>query len=591
MINSNKLFDLLEPNALAAREKLQYMHDYAKSSTIATVLAPLLCIPLYSETTPSYIFHAWLLSMGLAVLARYFIIKSIDITGNVQNNFVLFNLIIGIVTFIWGVGWFIFVTPSDPVSYLTYQIISLTILFVGMVGYCVSWKTFFSFVVPLKLPELIFIVLNYKSITLPVPMGSMVAFFLALRMVFLFSKSWEKSFSLRLKNDALFDQLTDEKNASIAANIAKSEFIATASHDLRQPMQSINIFVDMIDQQNLKNYERSIFLRMRQSISVLNKMFNALLDISKLDSNFPTSDRYFSVEQLIVDLNHTFQDLCQDKNLELIFNYEDCLVKGDPHLTDQILRNLLSNAIQYADQGKIIVTFKNESEKLTLVVQDSGSGIPPEDLPKIFNEFYRSEHSRSHHDGLGLGLSIVSRIVNKIGGEYFVNSTVGSGSEFSIKTPFHISYKNKDSKFNSNSIQKIQPASKAIDAAILNLGIIENDNALKEAYLQYFTSTGYTVHLIPHQEIDFEVFLTEVPKINFILSDFRLGDRDGIYFIQKLREEFNDEIPACIVTADTSPKHLELFNQLNIHVIYKPMDIKYIEEFIAKSLLLREQRL
>jgi DNA-binding response OmpR family regulator len=116
------------------------------------------------------------------------------------------------------------------------------------------------------------------------------------------------------------------------------------------------------------------------------------------------------------------------------------------------------------------------------------------------------------------------------------------------------------------------------------LGIIENDYSLKEAYLAYFTKAGYQVHLIPHSEDAFTEYLLDIPKLDFILSDFRLGTKDGIYFIQKLREEFNEEIPACIVTADTSPQHLELFDQHNIDVLYKPINIKHIEEFIANRL-------
>ena len=118
----------------------------------------------------------------------------------------------------------------------------------------------------------------------------------------------------------------------------------------------------------------------------------------------------------------------------------------------------------------------------------------------------------------------------------------------------------------------------------INLGIIENDYSLKNAYAQYFTRAGYSVYLIPHVETEFTQYLEELPELHFILSDYRLGERNGIFFIQKLREEFNEDIPACIVTADTSPQHLQLFDQLNIHVLYKPIDIQSIESFIAKSL-------
>jgi len=580
---------------LVANEKLQYMFSFAKSSTIATVLAPLLCIPLYLETTDNLLFNSWFGVMTLVVLGRFFLIRSINFNGDLKKNFQLLNVALGSVTLVWGSGWFIFVSTSEPTNYLVYQIISLTVLFVGMVGYCVSWKSFLWFVLPLKIPELIFIVLNYKFIFWPIPLGSMVAFYLAIKMAVLFSQSWEKSFSLRLKNDAMIDQLVAEKNASIAANVAKSEFIATASHDLRQPMQSINIFVDMIEPQNLPEFENRIFSRMRNSITVLNKMFNTLLDISKLDSGFSTISTKFSIEQLVNDLKVSFADVCKEKNLTLTFQFDEVNVQGDPHLVEQILRNLIANAVQYTDQGSILVNFSSEKGHLKFSVTDTGHGIPANDLPAIFTEFFRSEHSRSHHDGLGLGLSIVNRIVKKIGGECAVHSELGQGSQFIIQTRFPVSTdfskasidkeKLKININNNTSTQSInKPVPSLQNSTAINLGVIENDHSLKDAYVQYFSSAGYSVFTIPHEESGFANRLAEIPKLHFILSDYRLGERDGIYFIQRLREEFNEDIPACIVTADTSPKHLQLFDQLNIHVLYKPIQIQAIDSFISKSL-------
>jgi len=576
---------------LVAIEKLQYMLSFAKSSTIATILAPLLCIPLYLETTDNLLFNSWFGVMALVVLARFFLIRSINFNGDLKKNFQLLNVALGAVTLVWGSGWFIFVSTSEPTNYLVYQIISLTVLFVGMVGYCVSWKSFLWFVLPLKIPELIFIVLNYKFIFWPIPLGSMVAFYLAIKMAVLFSQSWEKSFSLRLKNDDMINQLVAEKNASIAANVAKSEFIATASHDLRQPMQSINIFVDMIEPKNLPEFENRIFSRMKTSIAVLNKMFNTLLDISKLDSGFSTINTNFSITQLINDLNVSFADVCKEKNLNLTFQSDEIIAKGDPQLVEQILRNLIANAIQYTEQGSILVTFSSENGYLRFSVTDTGHGIPAEDLPAIFTEFFRSEHSRSHHDGLGLGLTIVNRIVQKIGGECSVHSELGHGSQFIIQTRFPTIKEFRDESTDKNK-QKISNnfsstnllETKLQTSSGFNIGIIENDFSLKDAYEQYFSKVGYSVYCIPHDESGFANSLAEIPKLHFILSDYRLGQRDGIYFIQRLREEFNEDIPACIVTADTSPKHLQLFDQLNIHVLYKPIQIQTIESFISKSL-------
>jgi signal transduction histidine kinase/CheY-like chemotaxis protein len=459
-----------------------------------------------------------------------------------------------------------------------------------MVGYCINWRTFFAFVIPLKAPELLFIGLHFSQIVWPIALGSMVAFYLALKMAFLFSKSWEKSFALRLKNDALIDQLIEEKNASMAANLAKSEFIATASHDLRQPMQSINIFMDMIDTRQLSEGDGSIFGRMKKSVTVLNRMFNTLLDISKLDSNFDVRQSEFHLVEVIHNLEEGFADLHTEKNIKLTFKGGRYMVLGDPHLLEQILRNLLANAIQYTDRGHIQVVFEANSDGLSFSVEDTGCGIPQADLPLIFNEFFRSDHSRSQYDGLGLGLAIVNRIVKKIKGQCQVQSVVGKGSVFTVHTPFAIVARQALDHSRADPAHTLgkdadTPEMDSLEAdSTRHLGIIENDEALVQAYQQYFTQAGYSVHIVPYEEAAFMTYLATLPKLDFILSDFRLGAKNGIYFIQKLREEFNHDIPACIVTADTSPQHLELFNQHNIDVMYKPIDIKTIEKSIAHQM-------
>lgn len=568
-------------------EKLRSMRDHSKSSTLATVVAPVLCIPLYWETTAVIPFGLWLSVMAMAVVARYLLIQSIEEEPQPQRDFKRLNIAIGLVTLVWGLGWYVFVQPDDIVSYLLYQIISLTVLFFGMVGYCIDWKTFSAFVVPLKLPELLFIGLHFDQIVWPIALGSMVAFYMALKMAFLFAKSWEKSFALGQKNDALIAQLVEEKNASMEANLAKSEFIATASHDLRQPMQSINIFIDLIDPQQMSESYRAIFGRMRKSIGVLNRMFNTLLDISKLDSKFVVRESQFHLVEIIHNLEDGFTDLNTEKKVQLSFEGGHHKVWGDPHLVEQILRNLLANAIQYTDQGHIRVRFEAVSDSLSFSVSDTGCGIPTADLPLIFNEFYRSDHSRSQYDGLGLGLAIVSRIVKKIQGQCRVQSEVGKGSVFTVDTPFAIvphPVQEAEQVFTAHHAAPpthLETSDNPTANAKRHLGIIENDESLQQAYQQYFTQAGYSVHIIPFEEDAFIAHLAVLPKLDFILSDFRLGSKDGIYFIQQLREEFNHDIPACIVTADTSPQHLDLFSQHNIDVMYKPIDIKTIEKFIA----------
>ena len=569
-----------------AYEKINYMRNYAKSSTVATIIAPLLCIPLYNSPSQLNKFSIWLAIMALAVVVRILLINSIDLKRPIDNNFLKLNWSVGIVTFTWGSGWFLLVPNMDMANYLIYQIISLSVLFVGMVGYCVNWKTFYSFVLPLKLPELIFISINYHLIVWPIALGSMTILFMALRMGVLFSKSWEKSISLRYANDKLLEQLTLEKDASIAANVAKSEFIATASHDLRQPMQAINILVELFNTHHLAEREKSIFQKMRSSISVLNKMFNTLLDISKLDSTLTPAYENFELATVVDDIALTFTPLAHEKDLSLEFHNENLQIHGDRNLTDQILRNLLANAIQYTSAGGVSVRFTGLLDRLLISVEDSGCGIPEEDLPFIYKEFFRSQYSRSQHDGLGLGLSIVSSIVGKIGGHLSVVTEPHVGSIFKVDTQFPILAfrQQRGAAAQAPVLTDVDQSPRHSGNDQKHLGIIENDKSLMSAYLSYFSSLGYQVHPIPHTEVEFKDALMHIPHLDFILSDYRLEEQDGVYFIETLREEFNDIIPACIVTADTSPQHLNLFKELQIEVLYKPIEIHSISSFIASRI-------
>ena len=574
-----------------AIEKLKYMHQFAQSSTVATILAPLLCIPLYLSIVSDLRFYTWFALMTAVVLIRILLVRRIEVDKNIQTNFTLLNWGVGLVTLVWGLGWLILVPAMDPVNYLIYQIISLTVLFVGMVGYCVNWRTFFCFVLPLKIPELIFTIIYYQFIIWPIALGSMVAFYLALKMGFLFSKFWEKSISLRHSNETLITELIAEKDASVAANLAKSEFIATASHDLRQPMQAINIFMEMISTLHLKPEDASIFKKMRLSINLLNKMFNTLLDINKLDSNaVVVAQNNFDLDSVLDEIKESFYPLAQDKGIDLVFDYQNQLVTGDAVLLMQILRNLLANAIQYTQKGAIHVAFTEQEQRLVLSVSDTGCGISEQDLPFIYKEFFRAENSRAQHDGLGLGLSIVSRIAKIIRAELTVESVMGQGSTFTVKTNYPVIQPlevdaAKHPSLHHGSVDALQmPAATYTPAHEKHLGIMENDLALVDAYAQFFSNCGFVVHRLPFVEADFYTELLNVPKLDFILSDYRLADKDGVYFIQKLRDEFNSEIPACILTADTSPHHLVLFNELNIQVLYKPIDVKDVLKFIVERL-------
>jgi len=568
-----------------ATEKLGYMRDFAKSSTIATILAPLLCIPLYDSSIGGWQVYAWYLLMAVVVTVRIFLVNSIDLDKGIGSNFKKLNWGVGLVTFAWGMGWLLLVPEMTAVNYLLYQIICLSVLFVGMVGYCVNWKTFCAFVIPLKIPEIIFTCIFYKQIIWPIAAGSLVTFYLALKMAMLFSKSWERSMALRFRNEVLVNDLIIEKDASNAANLAKSDFIATASHDLRQPMQAINIFMEMLQKERLSEGGTLIVKKLRFSIDLLNKMFNTLLDISKLDAKaVVVVKETFSAQVLLDELYEHFHPIANEKNIELRFGQSNFFIHGDRTLIAQLIRNLLANAIQYTQKGLVEVGMHQELEQLVIVVSDTGLGIPKDDLPLIYKEFYRSQYSRNLHDGLGLGLSIVNRILKIIHATMTVNSALGVGTVFTITTPFKVSAAVMSPA--EQMLDSVTPQLTEVHALFQSrhIGIIENDRGLLDAYEYFFRTAGFVVHVLPISEVDLPAYLLNIPRLDFILSDFRLDSGNSLHLIQRLRDEFNAEIPAVILTADTSPENLKIFSDLNIQVLYKPIEAKEVLVFISDCL-------
>jgi len=454
-----------------------------------------------------------------------------------------------------------------------------------MVGYCVNWKTFCAFVIPLKIPEIIFTCIFYKQIIWPIAAGSLVTFYLALKMAMLFSKSWERSMALRFRNEVLVNDLIIEKDASNAANLAKSDFIATASHDLRQPMQAINIFMEMLQKERLSEGGTLIVKKLRFSIDLLNKMFNTLLDISKLDAKaVVVVKETFNAQGLLDELYEHFHPIANEKNIELRFGQSNFFIHGDRTLIAQLIRNLLANAIQYTQKGLVEVGMHQELEQLVIVVSDTGLGIPKDDLPLIYKEFYRSQYSRNLHDGLGLGLSIVNRILKIIHATMSVNSALGVGTVFTITTPFKVSAAVMSPA--EQMLDSVTPQLTEVHALFQSrhIGIIENDRGLLDAYEYFFRTAGFVVHVLPISEVDLPAYLLNIPRLDFILSDFRLDSGNSLHLIQRLRDEFNAEIPAVILTADTSPENLKIFSDLNIQVLYKPIEAKEVLVFISDCL-------
>ena len=248
---------------------------------------------------------------------------------------------------------------------------------------------------------------------------------------------------------------TAEQAREIAdrANLAKSRFLATASHDLRQPLQTLALLNGTL-RRTIRDPDSLLAIsHQEQAIGAMSRLLNALLDISKLESGTIKPEIVdFRVAGLFEELHREFARSAEDKGLQLQIESSAGIVRSDPSLVEQVLRNLVANAIKYTRQGLVRLRCLNEASMLRIEVFDTGIGIPEDQIPHIFEEFYQvSVPSHSQRNGYGLGLNIVQRIVTLLDLHLEVRSTVGEGSVFTLSLPMGLNTKSRRQPFASNS--------------------------------------------------------------------------------------------------------------------------------------------
>ena len=571
-------------NFYLLREKSVHITKAARSATLANILAPLLCIPMFKDEVPISNLALWLGYMFVVVSIRTWIVYQLPHEAEKivapQRDLKVITYAIGIVGFGWGLGWILMAPDLEMVNRMIYVYMTTAAMISSMFAYSVNKPTFYAFTLPIMFPSLGSVLWSVHLFPWPFMVGLASLYLVVLSIAKNFSQTFEDSVRLRFRNERLYQELATERDQSIAANVAKSKFIAVASHDLRQPMHAVNVYLDLLNLDNLPEQEKKSISKIKSSITTLNAMFDSLLNISKLDADaMQVSYRIFRLEELANTIRDLNEAKAISKGLTLTLSCPDMMVRGDKLLLQQIISNLVSNAIQYTERGQVEVRFESVNDCLTIDVRDTGCGIAPTEQEQIFNQFYRADKTRALHDGLGLGLSIVQRLCGLIGADIHVMSELGQGAQFVVSTPFPTST-SEQTIANAPATPKAQGLHRNLQGKYI--AVIEDNPIIVEAYRQTLASKGAFVQVLSEYDSELEVQLETVDRIDCILSDYRLSQTTGDVVIQKLRDNYNEEIPAIIVTADTTPSHINLFANLNIQVLHKPISFHDVAAAIEK---------
>jgi PAS domain S-box-containing protein len=375
--------------------------------------------------------------------------------------------------------------------------------------------------------------------------------------------------------------LQEARQDAEAANASKSRFLAAAGHDLRQPLYAMSLFLGaLIDQLDSRDLLK-ICEKMEAAIDSMTELLDALLSVSKLESGSVVPRiQDFPIQTLLDRIILTNQQQADEKGLQLHCAADGSVVRSDLVLLERIVNNLVANAIQYTDRGSVSISCYRSGEVARIEVSDSGVGIPHQDLDRIFEEYYQIDNpSRDRRKGLGLGLSIVKHISRLLGHWLDVTSKPGEGSTFSVEIPLGT---NRTDQPELPKCVKT-PNHKRLGGQIL---LIEDDPAVAEATTMLLESHGVNVCSAAHVD-EALAQLEEGVRPNVVISDYRLPGDSGIEVIRRIRSVVGEDIPAVLVTGDTSLEERQSMTLPDCRILFKPVDtirlIEAIEHLISQS--------
>ena len=372
----------------------------------------------------------------------------------------------------------------------------------------------------------------------------------------------------RLKQD-LWEQSEGLQNAKIdaeRANKAKSLFLASASHDLRQPLNAMQMYIAAL-QSKVKDKEILRIIEDINSVSISTaRLLNALLDVSELEAG-AIKPRFesFSVNNMLISIFQSFLPLAKDKGLNFRVVPSSLYVRSDPALLERILGNFMSNAIRYTNKGSVLIGCRKRGDKVVIEVWDTGCGISDDQMSLIYEDFYQIENKeRDRGKGLGLGLALAKRLSESLEHKIVSKSTFGSGSCFSVLV--NIGEKTVDEN-QDESFMNIMNLSGA------NILLVEDDMDVLKATKQLLESWGCKVKTARNKD-EVMNLIKENPYDNpdIILADNRLpGDASGIDITYLIQEKLQASIPCVIMTGDVERNHVQSIIDQGFPVLLKPI--------------------
>lgn len=555
-----------------AGEAIRFLYGNMGLLIFSSVFLPALIIGVFWRLIDPLPLLLWSIAAALVPLMRLvlqFIYKHLKPTDREARRWGAYctvsNLASGLV---WSAGIFIFDVP-DSLTHQAFIIITVLGMTAGALTLTSSWlPAFHALVLPPLITLMFHMLAKGTSEWIALSLMSVLFTGILLRVASTSYRHFTEAVRLRLENLDLIEKLRNQKTRAEQANQAKTQFLASASHDLRQPVHSLALFAEALRYEVNSPKAQTLMNNLSKSIESIDELLSSLLDISKLDARVvKVNEADIKLRPILQKISNEFYKPEGQKNIH--FRVRDCdfAVHSDPVLLTNIIRNLVSNAFRYTRTGGILVTCRKRRDHISIEVWDTGVGIPKNEIQNIFNEFYQLENpERDRSKGLGLGLAICQRLCELLKHTLTVQSTPGRGSVFKIQVPL------ARTQFIGETSRRTILQSGFDNHTVL---VVDDEKEILNAMRAVLQSWQCQV-LTAGSSREALQLLTENPELKpkLIICDYRLRDQEtGTAVIDAIRSALNDAIPAIIMTGDTAPERIreaEASGHLLMHKPIKP---------------------
>lgn len=448
-----------------------------------------------------------------------------------------------------------YVQPDQLLTLTSVSLFLVGAIAGALVTQSVYLPSLLGFALPIMISSFLAVLINGGSYSYLAGIGIVYS---AIAILFSVSinKMFRESIETRFDNLDLVAQLRAEKLEAEEANRAKSQFLAAASHDLRQPLHTISLYAGMLKEEP---GSREVVDRLGAALRSMEALYDRILEISKLDAGVVEPElASVPLHNLMSSLESRYRPLAEEKGLSLTVECDDCWVRSDRVLLERVLDNLLSNALRYTPQGSVKVVTRQQGKGVELEVADTGVGIAADEQPLIFREFYQIDNpERDRSKGLGLGLSIVLRLAGLLQHQLSLDSEPGNGTSFRLSLA-------------GAEPERLDDQGATVMASLdgVRVLVIEDELEVQRATVALLEQWGCEVSALESGRAATE--LVEMPDL--VIADYRLRDGEtGVDAVRSVNDRFASAVPALILTGDTAPERIREAARSDYPVLHKPV--------------------